>query len=389
MIKSVMIVLKHLNFGGTERYAINLANSLVKKGIDVTIVAGDGPYRPYISSKINLYVVSIGRRNGQKQLAEKTILKVAEKHKPQIIHAQCRNALVCSQLARRVLNIPVVSHEHLAYKDNEYEFVVDELTKGADYVFTIAPYIAKKLISNGFDSTKMKVLLNSVDVNDFAKVTQKERDNARSFHKINLLDRVVLCLSRIVSGKGIDTLIQAFKMVVLQVPNAKLIIAGDDEWNVTKPLIQRQIKRSGLSSNVFILPAQFNVRQFHCVADIFCYPPINRGMAVMEAMASSLPIVAKEAPNKPLVAVNGVTGLLTKTSTFTELADNLTVLLKDRRLSRKMGRAARARIVEKYNLENTVKKVLRVYRQTIKVHALYSQVNQPMGITKQSLQSSI
>lgn len=88
-------------------------------------------------------------------------------------------------------------------------------------------------------------------------------------------------------------------------------------------------------------------------------------MAVMEAMASELPIVAKRALTKPFVAEHNIHGLLLKTDEVGELADQLTILLRRKELARQMGKAARQRIIEKFNLDDVIKKTLNIYKLVI------------------------
>lgn len=365
MVKSVLIVLKQLNFGGSERYAINLANALVDKNISVVLIAEKGPYASHISPKIKLFSAPIARSGHDKQASERIIFDIVRRYKPQLIHAQCRNSLLCCQLARKIFKIPVISHEHLAYKTGEYAFVVNELNSNCDMVITIAPYLASRLIRNGLKKSKVKIVLNGVNLNDFAFITKEERMKARSSLKLTSSNKVILCLSRIVEGKGLKELVDAFKIVNQRIPSARLIIAGDDEWGSTKANIEGEILKSNLSGKVLIYPACFDIRKFHSVADIFCYPSISRGMAVMEAMASGLPIVAKRVLTKPFVAEHNIHGLLLKTNEVGELADKLTILLKRKTLAIQMGKAARERIEERFNLDKVIKKILTIYQQAV------------------------
>ncbi|MDP3948256.1 MAG: glycosyltransferase family 4 protein [bacterium] len=390
MINSVLIVLKQLNFGGSERYAINLANVLVDKNISVILVAGQGPYAPHISPKIKLFFAPISRSGRNNQISEKIIFDIARKYKPQVIHTQCRNSLLCCQLARKILKIPVISHEHLAYKDNEYAFVVNELDTNCDNVITIAPYLAKKLVLNGLAKRKVKTVLNGINLNDFSLITKEERIKARNSLNLTTDNKIILCLSRIVPGKNLEQLVDAFRIVYKKIPNARLIIAGDDEWGGTKAKIEEKIKKNNLYGKVLLYPGQFDIRRFHAVADVFCYPAINRGMSVMEAMASGLPVVAKESLTKPLVAEHNIHGLLIQTNEIYELANQLITLLTKKALARQMGEAARQKIEKRFNLDNVIKKTLKVYQQTIKPHEISREKPLPFyTAVKNSLPSTL
>lgn len=363
-----MIVVKNLNFGGTERYAINLAGALIKKDISVFLVAGMGPYALHLPKEIKIFFAPILRSGRNNQISTKIIYRLAKKYKPQIIHAQCRNSLLCCQLARKTLNIPVISHEHLSYKNSEYAFVSDELNHNCDKIITITPRIKKKLVLNGLEQSKVVVILNGINLNDYPPINKIERIEARKSLNLFSDDKVILCLSRIVPSKKIDSLIDAFKIVHKKIADARLIITGDDEWGGTKIKIEDQIRKSGLSEKISLYPGQFNIRKFHAAADVFCHPSINRGFAVMEAMASELPIVAKRSLIKPLVAEHKIHGLLTQTNKAQELANQLITLLRNKILAKQMGKAARQKIEKKFNQDIMIKKTLKVYEQMIQSH---------------------
>lgn len=375
MIKSVMIVVKHLIYGGTEKYTLNLANSLAERGIEVVLVTSGGPLADHLSSKVKVFYAPIGRKARDKRVSERKILEVAEKFKPEIIHTQCRTAMVCSQLARAYLNIPLITHEHHMYDDKDYPLIVDELDINSDRIITIGPYTSRKLIKYGMKKEKIITIINGVDIKSIVPIKVTERQEYRKMLNLKSTDKVIVCLSRIVKGKGIDKLILGFYKVVKKIPNAKLIIAGDDDEGDMNVIIENTIKVKKLQKKLFLFPGEYDIRKYHAVADVFCYPALCKGMAVMEAMAAGLPVVGKKTTKKPLAVEDGISGLMTEpTSKFLidpdEIAEKLIHLLENPRKTHRMGKAARKRIVEKYNLEKMITKVLRSYNQTIKDHDL-------------------
>jgi len=160
MVKSVLIVLKHLIYGGTEKYTLNLVNSLTDKGISVTLISGDGPLANHISPKVNLHIMPISRSPRIKEITERRILEIARVCSPQIIHTQCRTSMVNSQLARTSLNLPLITHEHHMYDSQDYPFIVAELRNGAEKIITIGPYTARELTKNGIKKDGIISILN-------------------------------------------------------------------------------------------------------------------------------------------------------------------------------------------------------------------------------------
>jgi len=291
MVTSVMIVVKHLIYGGTEKYTLNLVNALANRKISVILVTSGGPLTEYISPEVKVFIMPISRKLRIKQITEKNILKLARIYKPQIIHTQCRTSLICVQNTRNFLNIPVISNEHHIYDQSDYPFIIDEIKNGADKIITTGPYAAKELIKHGLEKDKVVTILNGVDVKKILPVTVEERKLARKFFNLNESDKVIVCLSRIEPVKGIDRLARGFIKVAKEIPESKLIIIGDDQQNLVKPYLKEIINTHNLQGRFFIFPGEYDIRKYHAVADVFCYPAIAKGMAVMEAMAAGLPII--------------------------------------------------------------------------------------------------
>ncbi|MBI2040429.1 glycosyltransferase family 4 protein [Candidatus Microgenomates bacterium] len=375
MIKSVMVIVKHLIYGGAEKYTLNLVNALATKGVSVILVTGGGPLTKYISSKVRVFVMPISRKYRTKKVTEKKIQEIATEYKPQLIHTQCRTALMCVQLARNSLNIPVITSEHHMYEQQDYPFIVNELKDCADKIITAGPYTSKELVKYGLEKDKITTILNGIDVRQIVPVTDEERQSTRGFFNLSKADKVVVCLSRIEPGKGIDKLATGFIKVAKKVPRAKLIITGDDQWNLVKPIIKKIIDDNNLQDRCFVFPGEYDIRKYHAVADVFCYPAIAKGMAVMEAMAAGLPVVGNQTVRKPLVVEDNVSGLMIEpTALFKidpdQIAKKLIYLLNRPELIKRMGKAARQRIEKRFNMDNVTKKTLKVYQQTIKPHKI-------------------
>jgi glycosyltransferase involved in cell wall biosynthesis len=373
-ITTVMIVSKHLIFGGTEKYTLNLVNALVQKGISVVLVTGDGPLVQHISTKVTTYILPISRNFRVKQYVEKRILEIAQKHKPQLIHTDSRTSMICAQKTRFELNIPLISHEHHMYNKKDYPFIISELKEGADGIITIGPYTRRMLISFGFPQDQIVAITNGVNLSDLPIINEYERNDARSSFGFNETDTIILCISRIVYGKGLDKLVMGFKQVAKRFKNAKLVIVGDDEdFNGFKSTLLKLITDLNLQKQIVIYPGDFYIRKYHAIADIFCYPALAKGMSVMEAMASGLPVVGKRTNKRPLVVEHMVSGLMTEqTKNYKidpgELAKKLNLLLAKPQLRKDMGLEARRRVENLFSLDKHLSKLLRVYRDVLLKH---------------------
>ncbi len=89
------------------------------------------------------------------------------------------------------------------------------------------------------------------------------------------------------------------------------------------------------------------------------------GLVFLEAMASSLPVLATRVSATPEVIVDGETGVLIEPRDPSAVANAMLELARtpDRRLE--LGRAGRRRVLEKFGLDRMVDETLEVYREVL------------------------
>lgn len=88
-------------------------------------------------------------------------------------------------------------------------------------------------------------------------------------------------------------------------------------------------------------------------------------MALLEAMAAGLPVVATGVGGSPEVVVDGVTGLLVPPGDAAALADALTRLAQDPDLRHEMGAAGKQRVEAQFSLSSTVAALNNLYEELL------------------------
>jgi glycosyltransferase involved in cell wall biosynthesis len=202
----------------------------------------------------------------------------------------------------------------------------------------------------------------------YTSEADRERDSRRPSHVIALgidLDRfegaqpalrsdrpLVGNVARLAPQKDHRTLVEAARLV----PEADFVVAGDGE-------LREELERQAEGSNVRFLGARDDVPELLASFDVFAFPSLFEGLclAVIEAQAAGVPVVATPVGGIRETVVDGETGLLVPTRNPAALAAAIRRLLEDRPAAEAMAAEARRRVRERFSVERMVAETLRLY----------------------------
>lgn len=142
-------------------------------------------------------------------------------------------------------------------------------------------------------------------------------------------------------------------------PEVEMVFAGDGP--LRNKLTGHQVKVTGFI-NENDKPALYHQ------ADVVVLPSVKEGfgMTLIEAGACGLPVVGNDTWSIPEIINDGVTGFLAHAEDVNDWAEKLTRLIKDNKLCRTMGLAARDYVKSKFTWENNIKVHLKVYENLIR-----------------------
>jgi len=204
--------------------------------------------------------------------------------------------------------------------------------------------------SNGLHDLAMKfdsrfeipIIPNGVDLENI-KVTEREWMPPR-----------LLSVGRIVHQKGLD--LAMYALAELRNKEWEWVIVGDGpQMHTLKALVQKLEIHEHIIFTGWQNREQLNERYKR--SNLFLFPSRHEGMpnAVLEAMASGLPVIASRIAGNEELVVSGETGLLVPTENVEVLRDALRKLLNDAPLRGQMGTASRRRVEVFYSWENTAR----------------------------------
>ena len=168
----------------------------------------------------------------------------------------------------------------------------------------------------------------------------------------------------LVQGKGVEVLLKAFAKVVEQVPEARLLLAGEGPQ---QKQLRELIVELGLSANVSMLghiPRQ-ELEQHFTSAWVQAVPSIREetfGLVSAEAMIRGTAVVASSSGGLNEIVQNGQTGFLVPPGDINLLAEALIRILKNRDLAEQMGNSGRELALKHFTGEICVKKFITLYQ---------------------------
>ena len=172
----------------------------------------------------------------------------------------------------------------------------------------------------------------------------------------------MLFVGRLVYYKGCDILLKAF----INVKGAELTIIGSGEM---EEVLKEQARVSGISEIVHFLgnvdEAQLSKAFENC--DVFVLPSVAKseafGLVQIEAMAYGKPVINTNLPSGvPYVSLDHITGLTVPPSDVIALTDAMQWMVEHEADRMEMGRKARTRVKECYQMEEMLESVMRVYQ---------------------------
>ncbi len=262
-------------------------------------------------------------------------------------------------------NIPFIFHP--IYYENKtrkktiwqvYKHTIGKATfKAADVVVVLSEF-EKNLISDaGMSVKRFEIISPGIDGAKFAT----SQDNP--FAKRNIQGTILLTVSRISKSKGLQDVIRALPIIAREVPDAQLVIIGED-FGYAKNL-QSIAKQSKVADRVHILGklSDNELMGAYQHADIFVHASHYEafGIVLAEAMAAGKPIIARNSTAIPYVVPHNKAGLLFTTQD--ELAQAVIKLSKHTTMAQEFGEYGKKHVEQNFTWDTSVKKLLNLYEE--------------------------
>jgi len=300
------------------------------------------------------------------------------KVRPDIVHSHTPKAGIVGMAAAFLARVPHRFHtvaglpllEETGNKRKMLDFVEKLTYLFASRVYPNSNGLKEIILQNGYcKASKLKVLANGSTnginttyfSNDHFSFAQKEELKAR--YDIQDSDFVFIFVGRLVTDKGINELIAAFKKLKINHPTAKLLLVGPLETELD-PLLPQTIEAIENVKQIKAVGYQQDVRLFFAISHCLVFPSYREGFpnVVMQAGAMELPSIVSNINGCNEIIVPHQNGVIIPTKDEKTLLEVMIELMENKTYYAQLRENARPMIVKRYEQQVVWQAILKEYQ---------------------------
>lgn len=374
-------VMTRLNLGGPARQALASDPELLARGHEVRLFAGsplEGEGDLFDEARdMGLDVVRIpGLGREPRPAADFTALRSLRRQlsdfQPEILHTHATKAGFLGRLAARGRPWARVHTFHGHVLEGYFPGPVSgalvwserRLALGTDRLLAVSDKTRMDLVRLCVaNPQKIEVVPPGVDLTGFLGVGPKMDDRGASFRDTcgcEPGDLLIGVVGRLAEVKRPGVALEAFRMAAEKEPKLRLVFVGDGS---ERRLLQARLSElePGLRARVTLAGSQVSMLPVFAACDLALLSSRSEGMpvALIEAGAAAVPVVATPVGGVPELVVDGETGRLAEEAEG--LARCLVELSRHERLRLDMGLAARARVRDRHSAKALADRLEQIY----------------------------
>lgn len=352
--------------GGTVQ-VLNLHRALTERGVRSLLIAPRGSEIAARAQQAGLPVEELPFRGEGDLLAIWRLRRIIKKFRPTILELHSRRgAPLLGELAALTIarhsRPKVIVHRRVDNRPSSDHLQRWQLTKGCDFVIAISRRIYNVLIEYGVSREKLELVYSSVDLEGFAEPYSRE-EFAR------LLDlpaeaQVVGIVAQLIERKGHSDLLKAFARVAAEYPSLYVVVCGRGPLEES---LRTEAQTLGIADRVRFAGFRQDLRRLLPSFTMLAHPAYMEGLgvAVLEAMAAGVPVIACNAGGLPEMVLDRQTGLLVEPGDVAGLETAIRRLLESPAQAARYAEAARIKVLEDFSLETMVDRTLAIYKRLL------------------------
>lgn len=362
----ILLLTTHVDLGGIGMYVFSLAKGLMQRGHEVCVVSSGGDMLPlFNANKIKHIAIDIRTKSEISPKvfsAYRKVLRIAQSEKAEIIHAHTRVTQVLAHLVSRRTRLPYITTCHGFFKPRLFRKIFPCWGRRC---IAISEAVGEHL-ANDFkvDRKRFVIVHNGVEMERFdpRKFSGQDKAAFKINYHLNPAAPLIGTVARFSSIKGQRYLILAMNRIHQENPAVQLLLVGDGP---EKDRLARMVQELGLTNNVFFIPSTLDTSVPLSILDVFVFPSLleGLGLAIIEAQAMGVPVVATDVGGIYTLVKDGINGFLVPPKDSQSLARAILNLLNDKELAGTFAQKAREQAKQQFNLHQMTAEIEKVYME--------------------------
>lgn len=308
------------------------------------------------------------------------LVRFLKREKISVIHTHTAKAALLGQLAGRLAGVPVVANTlHGFYFDEDMHWLKKSFyiamamvgSRCADMTLSqnqddIDAAVRLKICSKKY----VRFLGNGIDLTRFDPARFDDEFGLKKRKALGLPTdkKLVLMAARLVEDKGFLEMFEAVKKLGETRDDFRYVYIAMEEPERGGAIPPDEYKRYGIESHTIRMAPRGDMEELMACVDVMVLPSRRREgvpRSLIEAAASSLPIVTTSTRGCRDVVEDGVNGFLVPPKNAEALADAIGKLLDDDDLRERMGKAGRERAIERFDENVVCQRVISLYAELL------------------------
>ncbi len=371
MIKIGYIV-SSLNYGGVEKYVVDLANNIDRSGFDPVIfsLSSHIPLSSQLNSNTRIHTFE--RKKGNDPGLWLQLSKKISQEKIDVLHSNNWSTYLETVAAKLLSLRPRLIHVQHGMEANDEQtqrrrFAKNRLRQACTF-FTdqvaVVSEATKSFVQTEWYTPPDKIHLihNGVNTDFFKPGSGKQIDHFKEKLGVTNTACIIGSVGRLMKVKNYAMLIKAFSMIVSKNPDTRLVLVGDGP---EKKSLQHLVQNLGIENKIIFAGTTSDVRSFLQIMDIFVLPSFSEGvsLSLLEAMAAGCPAVATAVGGNKEVINPFQNGLLVPSDNPAAMAHALENLINDQLLYQRLRENSRKTVIRKFSLKQMIYHYQQLYRK--------------------------
>ncbi len=363
-------------FGGSGVVATELGLELARRGHEIHFITYSQPVRLALLSpnvfyhQVNVPEYPLFHYQPYELALSSKLVDMVKLHKIDLLHVHYAiphayaGYMAKQMLKNEGINLPMVTTLHgtditLVGNHPNYKSAVTFSINQSDVVTSVSQSLKDDTLKLFNITNEIKVIPNFIELNN-NKLNAGTPCSRSVLAKAD--ERIITHISNFRKVKRIPDIIKIFAKIAQHIP-AKLLMVGDGP---EKERAEELCAELNITEKVIFFGNSHEINSILSNSDLFLLPSETEsfGLAALEAMAWSVPVISSNTGGLPEVNFDGISGYLSPVGNIDEMANNALKILKDENTLNNFKQNA-LKTAQQFDIENVLPLYEKMYQETI------------------------